>query len=210
MKGYIAQGMKNWISTTISIVALGVAIVAMAKVAPTQELDFDYYGAIIGVLSFLVTLLMGYQIYTVINVKEELKEVQKLRGEIEGIIRTKVLEVKEQMNDELVNVIPLLVSIDLKDPADTIMTALEIYGEAQPGTLAQSFSDDLIAVLMNNVVTYKEEDRIKYLQRIRENAKYETVTSYYAHLANQDAEQKKDYEGVEQLFVRLINMYMPQ
>ena len=50
--------MKNWISTTISIVALGIAIVAMAKVAPAHELDFDYYGAIIGVLSFLVTLLM--------------------------------------------------------------------------------------------------------------------------------------------------------
>ena len=51
--------MKNWISTTISIVALGIAIVAMAKVASVHELDFDYYGAIIGVLSFLVTLLMG-------------------------------------------------------------------------------------------------------------------------------------------------------
>lgn len=68
--------------------------------------------------------------------------------------------------------------------------------KAQPDTLAQSFSDGLIAVLMNNVVAYNEEDRIKYLQRIREHAKYETVASYYAYLANQDAEQKKESMGV--------------
>ena len=65
------MGMRSWIPTTISVVSLAIAIIAIAKVSPTQvPLDFDYYGAIIGVLSFLVTLLMGYQIYTVINSKK--------------------------------------------------------------------------------------------------------------------------------------------
>ena len=59
-----------------SIAAIIISIVALANVAPTQDINFDYLGAVIGVLSFLVTLLIGYQIYTVINVKEELKEVQ--------------------------------------------------------------------------------------------------------------------------------------
>lgn len=56
----IIDAMKNFIATTISIVAIGIAIVAMAKVALVEELDFDYYGAIIGVLSFLVTLPMEF------------------------------------------------------------------------------------------------------------------------------------------------------
>lgn len=50
--------MKNWINSILSIVAIALSIIAIAKVAPTQIIDFDYLGAIIGVLSFLVTLLM--------------------------------------------------------------------------------------------------------------------------------------------------------
>ena len=82
--------MKNWITGAISITAIIIAIVALANTAPTQGIDFDYLGAIIGVLSFLVTLLIGYQIYTVINVKEELKEIQKERT---GIVKTINLKV---------------------------------------------------------------------------------------------------------------------
>ena len=76
--------MKNWLATSISVVAFAISIVAMAKVAPIEGLDFDYYGAIIGVLSFLVTLLMGYQIYTVINVKKELDDARRLKEEIDA------------------------------------------------------------------------------------------------------------------------------
>lgn len=49
--------MKNWITGIISIAAIIIAIIALANVAPTHGIDFDYMGVIIGVLSFLVTLL---------------------------------------------------------------------------------------------------------------------------------------------------------
>ncbi len=107
--------MKNRISTTISIVALGIAIVAMAKVAPAHELDFDYYGAIIGVLSFLVTLLMGYQIYTVINVKKDMDEVRIVKKEIDTKLHEKAQVLSKEYRDELSQAVPLLITISSPD-----------------------------------------------------------------------------------------------
>ena len=54
--------MKNWITGIISITAIIFAIIALANVAPTHGIDFDYMGVIIGVLSFLVTRCQGGQV----------------------------------------------------------------------------------------------------------------------------------------------------
>ena len=43
-------------------------------------MDFDYYGVIVGILSLLVTALIGWNIYTAIDVKNSVK---KLEEEIE-------------------------------------------------------------------------------------------------------------------------------
>jgi len=94
--------MKNWLATSISVVAFAISIVAMAKVAPIEGLDFDYYGAIIGVLSFLVTLLMGYQIYTVINVKKELDDARRLKEEIDTKLQEKADVLSKGYKDELI------------------------------------------------------------------------------------------------------------
>ena len=43
-------------------------------------MDFDYYGVIVGILSLLVTALIGWNIYTAIDIKNSVK---KLEEEIE-------------------------------------------------------------------------------------------------------------------------------
>ena len=50
--------MKNWINSILSIVAIALSIIAIAKVAPTQIIDFDYLGAIIDVLSFFIRFIL--------------------------------------------------------------------------------------------------------------------------------------------------------
>lgn len=111
--------MKNWISFTISVVAIIISILAMALVKPTDlsndGLDFDYMGAIIGVLSFLVTLLIGYQIYTVINVKEELKEVRRIKEQIESKIQKRSEAITNEYKQELKQAAPLILALASKD-----------------------------------------------------------------------------------------------
>lgn len=48
-------------------------IVCLCRIFPTSlQFDFDYIGFIIGVLSLLVTILIGWQIYAVINIDKKI------------------------------------------------------------------------------------------------------------------------------------------
>ena len=93
--------MNKTITNVLSVAAIIISMVALAQVYPTDGQDFDYIGAMVGVLSLIVTILIGYQIYTVINVKEELKEVKEIRTEIDYKLQEKVDELTTDYRDDL-------------------------------------------------------------------------------------------------------------
>lgn len=58
------------LSCGLSIVALIIAVVALCRTCPrTVSLSFDYLGVIIGVLSVLVTVVIGWNIYSILDIK---------------------------------------------------------------------------------------------------------------------------------------------
>ncbi len=204
--------MKNWISVIISVVAFVFSVLALAIVIPTDmtegSLDFDYIGAIVGVLSFIVTLLIGYQIYNGINVQEELKELRAVRAKIDQMVDEKLKSVKEQTNEELNNLIPLLMSLDMHDNVGTVVTALEVFEEAMPDTLAYTLSDGLIFTFMKKIVDYGAKEKEEFLGQLKERANYKHVVKFYAHINSLTEEEKCGFEGVEALMVKLISMYV--
>lgn len=59
-----------WLFWTISIVSLVLSVAAVCVAAwRSPELSFDYQGVIVGVLSMLVTVLIGWNIYTLVDLK---------------------------------------------------------------------------------------------------------------------------------------------
>ena len=52
-------------------------IVCLCRIFPTSsQPNFDYLGFIIGILSFLVTILIGWQIYQVIEIKSQIQAIR--------------------------------------------------------------------------------------------------------------------------------------
>ena len=202
--------MKNWISFTISVAAFAISILALAILIPTDmtegSLDFDYIGALIGVLSFLVTLLIGYQIYTVINVKEELREIQKERQEIEKTIKQKVEEVKTQMKNDISNLLPILIAIDTDEISDMVAVSMRIHQKAEEGSMAESFADGVIESFLNKGIPEDEEAEEKYWSEFAENLDSESVAHYYAFFLKKNAEEREKYRDVEKILVRLISI----
>lgn len=202
--------MKNWISTTISVVAIIISMIALAIVIPTDisecGLDFDYIGVIVGVLSFLVTLLLGYQIYTVINVKEELKEIQKERAGIENTIKSRVENVKDQMKNDISNLLPVLIAIDSDEICDMISTAMKVHQEAEVDSIAESFSDGVIMSFLNKGIPEDEKEREKYLVELSENLDSESVANYYNYFLQKDASERKEHQDIEKILVKLISI----
>lgn len=70
---------KDSLSYAALIISVIISITSLAIVSPrNKNLDFDYIGVIIGLLSLIVTILIGWQIYSTINIKNLIsKEVHE-------------------------------------------------------------------------------------------------------------------------------------
>lgn len=66
-----------WISFMASIISLVVSIVVLVNYCPTQNLQFDYMGVIVGILAILVTSLIGAQVGQYVFVDKKIKSISK-------------------------------------------------------------------------------------------------------------------------------------
>ncbi len=75
----------GWLVMVASVASLLLSVVAVCVAAwRPPDLSFDYQGVIVGVLSLLVTVLIGWNIYTLVD----LKSLQnKLQGIVDGTSR---------------------------------------------------------------------------------------------------------------------------
>ena len=70
---------ESW-ALLLSSVAVLISLVAICVACPHKaELGFDYQGVIVGVLSLLVTILIGWQIYTFIDINKKSKELEEAK-----------------------------------------------------------------------------------------------------------------------------------
>ena len=69
---------KETLIYTILAITLVISVISLSISAPRGKLlDFDYIGVIIGLFSLIVTILIGWQIYSTINIKNVIsKEVE--------------------------------------------------------------------------------------------------------------------------------------
>ena len=194
--------MKNWLATSISVVAFAISIVAMAKVAPIEGLDFDYYGAIIGVLSFLVTLLMGYQIYTVINVKKELDDARRLKEEIDTKLQEKADVLSKEYKDELANAAPLIMAIASKERDIVESEVFKAYRVSKKGQLAKELAGQTLFVMLKGLAELEGKERNNAIEELAKNIEQEDAVEYYTDYAKK---VKSDRDSsVEQFLLELI------
>lgn len=84
------------ISIAISLTAIIISIIAICNVYP-RELGIDYLGWIVGILALLTTILLGWNIYTTIDIKENHRRYTSIINEVD-ISQHKVLALQEHAN----------------------------------------------------------------------------------------------------------------
>lgn len=199
--------MKNWVSLTISMVAIIISIIALAIVAPSDMteggLDLDYIGAIIGVLSILVTILIGYQIYTVINVKESLKDVQQLRTEMDTKLQDKANSLSDEFKEELYQATPLIMAIASTKKDIIEAEVFRAYKESGPKQLAKDLAKQTILAIFQGFAEMEDSNaRNEYIEQLARNVNYDDVVEFYTDFAKMN--DKGQYKGVEPLILGLI------
>ena len=61
----------NRLTLLVSILAIILSVIAISTSLPRTEMSFDYLGFITGSLGFLVTVLLGWNIYTIFDFRQE-------------------------------------------------------------------------------------------------------------------------------------------
>lgn len=185
--------MKKEFSIWISSAALVLGVIAVCvSVWRSPDLTFDYQGVIVGILSLLVTVILGWNIYTVIDIKNTRTEIYKLKELLENqikhsnentqlILRLEMLDLPEVLNAFAVN----------EQPNSLIVMFKEFYrirnGNNVAKTLARSYitqtltsfikrnnnslMEDLVAQLSESVKIEEVEDFIHYLSSLPDEHK---------------------------------------
>lgn len=75
---------KWWLagSVILSVIASTLSIIAICRTCD-RTLGFDYIGAIVGVLGAMFTIVVGWQVYTLIDTRQFRKDFDKLKLDIE-------------------------------------------------------------------------------------------------------------------------------
>lgn len=60
----------------LSLIAVVLSIVAICVSLPRTDISFDYLGLVTGILGVLVTVLVGWNIYMIIDFKQEKEKLQ--------------------------------------------------------------------------------------------------------------------------------------
>ena len=74
---------RNVFTIIFSSISLIASIVALAVALPRVQLGFDYLGVIVTILGAIVTMLVGFQLYQALNLKEDAKKVAEAKEVIE-------------------------------------------------------------------------------------------------------------------------------
>lgn len=69
--------MKAIYSYILSAIAIILSIVAICVALPRTSMSFDYLGLITGILGILVTVLVGWNIYMIIDFRQEKEKLQQ-------------------------------------------------------------------------------------------------------------------------------------
>ena len=80
--------MKTAFPFILSFIAIILSIVAICVSLPRTDISFDYLGLVTGILGVLVTVLVGWNIYMIIDFKQEKEKLQQYFDEQKKEVRS--------------------------------------------------------------------------------------------------------------------------
>lgn len=165
---------KGNINIFVSCVSLIVSVLAVCIAAyRTPALSFDYQGVLVDTLSLLVTVLVGWNIYSLVDLsrirkeqKDAIKSFEELGAALKGEISSAKKEMKASWSIDMMEAVPIMIASQLgKDLAGTIELCLNTYtrsrwtGSEIAGTAATRYLRGIADILFDDGRECKETIR---------------------------------------------------
>lgn len=163
--------------------------------------DFDYFGVIAGFFAVLVTLLVGWQIYNTIKVKEEVDEWKKVKDETKQEVNKAV----NRISKELWHLAPVFISAhsDFLHRFKTNMNIFNALGD--DSLLAKSLSREFLLQSMMEIVKLSPAEQNEIIQSLKSACDKKHIenlcSEFYTY---SDEERNGKYKGLNNLFLELL------
>lgn len=69
--------MKIKLSLILSSIAIVISVITICLTMPRTDMSIDYLGLITGILGVLVTVLIGWNIYMIIDFRQEMENLKQ-------------------------------------------------------------------------------------------------------------------------------------
>lgn len=103
--------MKIKLSLILSSIAIVISIITICLTLPRREVSLDYLGLITGILGILVTVLIGWNIYMIIDFRQEKENLKQYFEEQKKSVRSVGNDLLATYKNQLSNVALLEKSI---------------------------------------------------------------------------------------------------
>lgn len=198
----------------LSIVATILSIVAcLLVIARIEPITIDWLGVLAGVLSLLVTALIGWNIYTFIDIKGAEKKLEKFREEFEKKTESTCAEVRSDLRAEILNTVPLLIRIMERDASrplvDSLSACFKAFHVADSGSIAKIIAREYILgglmLCQNELEESKAKKLIKELSN--EISIEELEDFFHEFLSYSDEDKHQSYPGIQNVLFELMKAH---
>lgn len=94
----------NGFTLSVSIIAIVLSVIAISTSFPRTEMSFDYLGFITGCLGFLVTVLLGWNIYTIFDFRQERQDLKAYFDEQKQSVKAVGSDLRMTFMNQIANV----------------------------------------------------------------------------------------------------------
>ena len=94
----------NRLTLLVSILAIILSVIAISTSLPRTEMSFDYLGFITGSLGFLVTVLLGWNIYTIFDFRQERQNLKTYFDEQKQSVKAVGSDLRMTFKNQIANV----------------------------------------------------------------------------------------------------------
>jgi hypothetical protein len=186
----------------VVVVSLIMSIIAMCRSLPCV-VSLDYMGVIVGILSLLVTVLIGWNIYTVVDfnrIKEEQKEamneIERLREELPRETKKTMEEMKLDWSTDLISYVPLEIAFNSDKPIEEkLALCFEMYANTKDvrRTMVHAMSREFILKTVESLSEIDGQFVPKMAKSIAPLVKEEYVTYFLSDNASCNPQQYGQY-----------------
>lgn len=202
--------MERIIIRIVVALSLVMSIIALCQSLP-REAGVDYMGVIVGILSLLVTVLIGWNIYSIVDLNKREKKNKKivssfsnLKLKLEKDINKTKNELKIQWNIDLLEAVPIMLASQLKkDLAQSLALCFNTYGRVRTteSIIAAEMAKNYVRGIADILYSDGREHQ-KTVQHIVEDIK-DTVSLDNVQFMWNDTFLRKDADDVRLLALLL-------